>query len=501
MKRALTLFAILIFTSMFAHGQSACAQLGVDCSHPTVEQRPQNTCGPQCRAQEEQENEEYWERRKAYDQERAAEKERERERKAEEKATKEKNKRIDAANKLAAQAWEAMQKENCANAIALYDRALALNKFEQWSVNRAACQSKSGNYDAAYASFEALINDPSTPDADIRGMRNWEWSIMFDKGYRCPQPPLFDGINGCYARPDRNQLDGTYVPLPYIEGKYWTPKQVLSSGSFTVTTKDGHVYKSGEVNMTTINMMNARIQTSEHAAVRFVLPDSTTFVLGPHCDMTIDDFVYDPNKNSSSMTMRVISGLFRFVSGEYSHPDPATKLITIPWSGKHVPQLPAESYPQKSNTELRREGHKVDPCSYPSVEGCIIADLRGTDFEVEHDPDARQTIAGTKEFGDDRWWLCTYDGDVHVTYSGDAQAYDSPDHVTGGTLPVPVGTCFIKFDSSPQDQFPHHSAGTERNYADNPNDPNDGLYIAPKSQLAVTDFWEKEMAPKPVGRF
>jgi len=305
-------------------------------------------------------------------------------------------------------------------------------------------------------------------------MRLEEWNIMYDKGYICPQPPYFNGTAGCYRRPDHKSLDKIYVPLPYIEGKTWTPKQVISSGPFTVTTRDGHEWHSGEVNMTTLNMLDARIKTGKGTAVRFLLPDDTTFAIGPLADVTFDDFVYDPNENHTSMTMKVIAGRFRFVSGKFAHPDPAGKTITVP-----------------TGSLIERFNHTMDIivggklACLDDTHPCIISvGIRGTDVEFEHDPNGK----GTWSEGMDRWWICAYDGEINVI--GD-QSY-----------PVPVGQCFIRFghaDGWPDQPSNHHYAiGLFPNYDDSPGAA--ATAISQKAQLGVTDFWDDSMTPTITGR-
>jgi len=423
MRRTLFLFAALTFAaSARTHGQSACAQLGVDCSHPHVDQAP--------KSDRQDGNEEYYARRQAINREREAEKQRTRDRKAQEQALAE-------ANKLAAQAWAYMQKGDCGKALERYDRALKLTSFLQWSKNRTLCLAELRRYDEAYAQWEILINNRDTPDADVRAMRYAEWEIMYDKGYICPLPPIFNGTEGCHRRPDHRTLDTTYVPLPYIKGKTWTAKQVLSSGKFTVTTTDGHEWHSGEVNMTTLNLLDARIKTDKGTVVRFVLPDDTTFVLGPQSDITMDNFIYDPNESMSSMVISLAKGMFRFVSGKLSHP--VSKSISFPPVGEFG--------------------------------------SRGTDVEFEHDP----TGKGTLSEGTDRWWICTYDGDVNVT--------------SGQRYVVPIGQCFIRFDH-PGSKL---SIGLFPDYDDSPSAAS-ATSITQKARLSVTDFWDSEIEPKVTGR-
>jgi hypothetical protein len=476
MRRTLILFAVLIFASAFAHGQSACAQLGVDCSHPHIEQRPSTpVCDAACRQQAQRAQAEYWKRREEYDRERALEKQRRREQKAQEKANREANKRIAEANRLSTQAWTFLQKGDCGKAVALYDQALKLTKFSPWSTNRTICLGSLHRYDEAYANWETLINDRNTPDADIRGMRMEEWNIMYNKGYICPAPPSFNGTAGCYRRPDHKTLDTTYVPLPYIEGKTWTAKNVISSGKFTVTTRDGHEWHSGEVNMTTLNLLDARIKTGKGTVVRFLLPDDTTFALGPEAEVIFDDFVYDPNENKSSMTMKVIAGGFRFVSGKLSHPDPSSKTIS----------MPSGSLLQKFNRGMDVFLNGAKDACMDDAHPCIINVFsRGTDVEFEHDPNGK----GTWSEGVDRWWVCVYDGDINVT--------------AGQNYPVPVGQCFVKFGHAEgwpvKPSNDHYSIGLFPNYDDSPGAG--ATDISHKAQLSVTDFWDGEMAPHITGR-
>src|SRR5205809_3265049 len=220
-----------------------------------------------------------------------------------------------------------MQKEDYAKALDLYNRALKLVNWLPWERNVAMCLTYLSRWDEAYTQWEHVINDSRTPDADISFMRDQEWSLMYYKGYICPHPPRFNGIEGCYRRPDHKTLNTTYVPLPMIEGKSWTAKKVLASGDFTVITPDGHTWYSNQTNMTTINLLNSRIKTGEHTAVRFVLPDDTELVLGPQSDITIDKFIYNPNESYTEMTIDLIKGFFRFVTGKLSHQDPASKNV------------------------------------------------------------------------------------------------------------------------------------------------------------------------------
>jgi len=58
------------------------------------------------------------------------------------------------------------------------------------------------------------------------------------------------------------------------------------------------------------------------SSLQVLLKDKSTFTVGPQCDMKIDKFVYDPEKNTNSISARVKKGMFRFTSGNISKTNP-----------------------------------------------------------------------------------------------------------------------------------------------------------------------------------
>ncbi len=383
---SLSLLAALALTTALAHGQSACEQLGVDCRHPQVDSRP--VCDDACRradqkaeAQAQQRRDEEWEEGRPAREAEAA-------RKANEKAEERLDKLKRKAQKYANQAWALVNEDNdnknCGKVIELYTKALALYDFRFWRTTRASCMQATRDYLRAYDEWEIVINDSGTPNDLIRKLRTLEWSNMYFRGYVCPFPPKFNGIEGCTRRKDHIHLDDIYVPLPYIQGRDWRPIEVLSSGPFSVITKDGHQYYGDQTNMTSINLMDARILTGRETAVRFILPDETAFTVGPESDVTFDNFVYNPNENYTEMTANIVKGIFRFVTE------------------KIAPRSEPEITPSR----------KVHIAT-----GDLF--FRGTDVEIEYKPE------------NGRLWIAAYDGEI---------SFQAPYH-TGEirSYPIPVG--------------------------------------------------------------
>lgn len=58
-----------------------------------------------------------------------------------------------------------------------------------------------------------------------------------------------------------------------------------------------------------------QIQTGAKSQLQMLLLDKSVFTIGPNARLTIDRYVYDPNRNSRSMGTTVARGAFRFMSG------------------------------------------------------------------------------------------------------------------------------------------------------------------------------------------
>jgi len=66
------------------------------------------------------------------------------------------------------------------------------------------------------------------------------------------------------------------------------------------------------------------------SSLQVLLKDDSTFTVGPQCDMVIDKFVYDPDKNTNSISAKVKKGMFRFASGKVSKTNPQEVNIETP---------------------------------------------------------------------------------------------------------------------------------------------------------------------------
>ena len=73
-----------------------------------------------------------------------------------------------------------------------------------------------------------------------------------------------------------------------------------------------------------------QIQTATASVLQILLLDRSNFTVGANARVTIDRFVYDPNRSASAVGASVAKGAFRFISGRSIHNMPGQTAITTP---------------------------------------------------------------------------------------------------------------------------------------------------------------------------
>jgi hypothetical protein len=63
---------------------------------------------------------------------------------------------------------------------------------------------------------------------------------------------------------------------------------------------------------------NERISTFNKGQVQLIFADQSTLTLAENSEIVIDEFVYDPQKQTGSMTTTVTTGVLRYVGGKIS---------------------------------------------------------------------------------------------------------------------------------------------------------------------------------------
>ena len=72
------------------------------------------------------------------------------------------------------------------------------------------------------------------------------------------------------------------------------------------------------------------IISKKNANVQILFIDQTVLTLGEDTEMTIDEFIYDPNSNKGSFVSSVKSGTVKFITGQISKNNPEDLEVKYP---------------------------------------------------------------------------------------------------------------------------------------------------------------------------
>ncbi|MEP1208019.1 MAG: FecR domain-containing protein [Rhizobiaceae bacterium] len=76
--------------------------------------------------------------------------------------------------------------------------------------------------------------------------------------------------------------------------------------------------------------LNDEVQTKDDSALQIMLLDQTIFTVGQNCSIIIDEFVYDPNTSVGDLSAQVLSGAFRYMTGQIGRANPINASINTP---------------------------------------------------------------------------------------------------------------------------------------------------------------------------
>lgn len=78
--------------------------------------------------------------------------------------------------------------------------------------------------------------------------------------------------------------------------------------------------------------LNDEVQTKDDSALQILLLDETVFTVGQNCTIIIDEFVYDPATSAGEVSAQVLTGAFRYMSGQVSKVNPENVTVSTPSS-------------------------------------------------------------------------------------------------------------------------------------------------------------------------
>ena len=119
------------------------------------------------------------------------------------------------------------------------------------------------------------------------------------------------------------------------------------------------------------------INSRKVSSLQVLLKDETVFTVGPECALTIDEFVYDPSKNTNSLSAKVSKGMFRFMSGNISKSGPSAVSIDTPVASLGVRGTIVEGLVGADAIALATSIGMMSPGQSADVNGASLFVLRG----------------------------------------------------------------------------------------------------------------------------
>ncbi|WP_371397951.1 FecR domain-containing protein [Fretibacter rubidus] len=168
-----------------------------------------------------------------------------------------------------------------------------------------------------------------------------------------------------------------------------------------------------------------QVNSARVSSLQVLLKDQTVFTVGPECELVIDRFVYDPDKDSNSLQANVTKGMFRFMSGNISKSGPESVSIDTPVASLGVRGTIVEGLVGEDAIAIALELGLINDPSQADPDGATIFVLRG--------PGSRQT--GSNPDGEIR--IVSRGGAITVNQSGNAVFIPRADSAPIGPFVLP----------------------------------------------------------------
>lgn len=119
------------------------------------------------------------------------------------------------------------------------------------------------------------------------------------------------------------------------------------------------------------------INSKKLSSLQIMLKDQTIFTVGAECELTIDKFVYDPNKSNNSMVANVSKGMFRFMSGNISNSGLDAVTINTPTSSMGIRGTMVEGLVGPNAAQIAQNAGVIPAGTAIDANGATLFVLRG----------------------------------------------------------------------------------------------------------------------------
>lgn len=119
------------------------------------------------------------------------------------------------------------------------------------------------------------------------------------------------------------------------------------------------------------------VVTGKNSMTQLLLLDQTSFTVGADARVKIDRFVYDPNRNASSVGASVAKGAFRFMSGRSLHNSSTRSSIKTPVASIGIRGTIIEGVVGQEAIDIARREPGIDRDFVADPETATLIVLRG----------------------------------------------------------------------------------------------------------------------------
>ena len=119
------------------------------------------------------------------------------------------------------------------------------------------------------------------------------------------------------------------------------------------------------------------VNAARLSSLQVLLLDQTVFTVGPDSLLTIDEFVYDPNKDNNSVAASVQKGMFRFMSGSISKSKGADVSVNTPVASMGVRGTIVEGLVGAEAIDIARAAGVLPVGASVDIAGATLFVLRG----------------------------------------------------------------------------------------------------------------------------
>lgn len=119
------------------------------------------------------------------------------------------------------------------------------------------------------------------------------------------------------------------------------------------------------------------VASQASSKLQVLLLDETVFTVGESAELTIDEFVYNPNSNNNKMTASVKKGMFRFMSGKVGASNPENVAINTPIASLGIRGTIVEGLVGAEALAAGEQMGLVDPSAATDADNAVLFVLRG----------------------------------------------------------------------------------------------------------------------------